>query len=404
MSAGEKYYQRNKRAIGSTYAVVTTFSDWKYLISHDMWQSDCYLWDSPPSRPGRAASNELPPYYPIGDIGHASSIDTVGKAWGKYLRSIPNGWERSNRLTRFGDTSGHNYVRAAYSSDSITSGQRSYSPNGKGGVLSFSQNNWQIPGCSLTSDSSSYRKNLSDMRIINMRIAKPKILIDQFMDEDVLWFHLGWRDLSYRDQATLWVHYVPTVSIDRKYALIRASGQDYAARLKASQRAVKTNIGMLQLNARTLKPAERTEKKEEQLAPLWACRIFATIHKFPIRDSDPPTEKFIGRYPDSSDEFCYFRRANGELYAVLRLMAVKRLRRRGKLESFLHDCKEKPKRLCHFAEFIELRARVRYNANNWLHERGLSHLDKCLAQWCQQLCEQEAPGRRSKDGRYPTWQ
>ena len=331
------------------------------------------------------------------------NIDELGKSWGKHMRSTPNGWSRTNFIARMGDIKNdHNYVRDAYSSDSITSStQRAYPPTTKTGALKFGTDNWHISGSGPATDGSEYHRNCFDMRIINMRIAKHKILITEFMDENALWFHRAWRKLSFGDQAMLWTHYVATVSIDRKCALLSASSQDYAAWLKRSQRAVETKKGMLQLSAPIHKPATRTTKKKEQIAPSWTCRIFASIHKFPIRDSNPPTEIFIGE-PDADDEFCYFRRDDGELYAVLRSKAVKRLRRRDELDSFLSDRKQKPETLCHFPGFVtKLDAKDKLNTQDQLHQRGLTNLDQCLAHWCQELREHPAIGRRTQDGCYP---
>ena len=330
-------------------------------------------------------------------IGPLTHIHDLGKAWGKHMRSSPNGYDRTNPVARFGDVgSGHNYVRSAHTSDSITSGlQRNYTPTRGGGKLNF--DSWQISGSSPSSSGAQFRKNLFDMRIKNTRIVKATIPISQFMDADLQWFHRAWLNkLPFRYQAMIWTHYVPTVEHPQKLALLHTTDSSYRACLAAAQRELHTQICVLQLNAKTPRPANKSGPTKEQAAPLWAGRIYAWIHKSPIRCSNPPPRII-------PDDNCYFRRGDGATYSVLSARFVKRLRRRGELHSYLREQREKADCLYHLPKqkYEPQGAREKYNSNKRLNEWRLTNLDSCLGQWCQQLNEEKAPGRRTINGCFP---
>ena len=331
-------------------------------------------------------------------IGPLTHIHDLGKAWGKHMRSSPNGWHKTNSLVRhFEVGSGHNYVRSAYTSDSITSGsQRSYVPTSDSGQLSFGTDNWRISGSSPSSDCAAFHRNLFDMSIKDMRIFKSTIPISEFMSKELQWFHRAWLNkLPFRYQAMIWTHYVPTVDHSQKLALLHTTDSSYRACLAAAQRELHTQICVLQLNVKTPLPANKYGPTKEQVAPLWATRILASVHKCTGQDSNVPSSII-------DDDNCYFRRVDGTLYSVLSRKQIRKLRRRNELKSFLMEQRQGPGELCHFPAYLcaKLTAGQKYNTDSSLNELGLTHFDSGLAQWWKQDQKHQVPGRRTINGCY----
>jgi len=378
-------------------------------------------------------------------------IDYLGREWGKWMRYQPNGWPSKNHITnlkKISFASGNSYAPMAVTSDSLdTLDQKSYHPTRKniwGGELKLGAGNWQI-SASGTSEAvyGALRKNPSYGRINNFRFHRSKILIQRFMPKDALRFHRACKNLSEWNQIMLWAHYVlVVVSPDKlknlreqrklkcyevtdqqKLDLLQTTNDIYSKWLVSSRRAIAEEITTTDLLAEIrlkkimAQDAARRRRLDLSTGPLWSYRIFASIHKFPIRHvnakdllpaSFSPQGLWNPRTPidflpaDKSAKAneisnIYFRQPTGEIYSVLSSMSLKRLRRQGKLDSFLDEQRNKLSdggmTLCHFDDWFPLRGRFypHYNAPHWLAKRELTMLDQRARRWGRELRDESPP-------------
>ena len=161
--------------------------------------------------------------------------------------------------------------------------------------------------------------------------------------------------------------------------------------------------------------ARRTPLDELSTGSLWPCRIFASIHKFPIRHSNvkdllPASFSPQGlRNPRTPADFLptdeasdngdnVFRLANGEVYVVISSEEYGRLYQQGKASSFLTERRENAAdfTFCDFDEWHPviwhpgwIKPVSHYNAPSLIKKRGLTRLDEGAYCWGQELLHEE---------------
>ncbi len=260
-----------------------------------------------------------------------------------------------------------------------------------------------------------------------MRIYRSKILIKRFMPEDVLRFHRAWtyqtkkvKHLRECHQAMLWTHYVLKAARQQKVELLQTTIDRYPKWLERSQRAISSKIAEhdAELSSKKSPPRPVAARNKGSTGPLWSCRIFASIHKFPIRHSKVkdllPASFSPQGFLNPRSTFDYlptdndnvFRRANWEIYAVISNIEYGRLYRQGKANAFLAERRENAADYTyrHFDEWHLkwhpgwMKPLPRYNATHWLKNRGLTMFNQCAQDWCKDLLdEQERPWKRGGD-------
>ncbi|MCH8871406.1 hypothetical protein IH824_01325 [candidate division KSB1 bacterium] len=356
-------------------------------------------------------------------------IDYLGREWGKWMRYQPNGWPSRNHITKLKKisfASGNSYAPMAVTSDSLdTLDQKSYHPTRKNiwsGELKLGAGNWQISASGTSAAVyGALRKNPSGGRIKNFRIYRSKILIKRFMPEDVLRFHRAWthqtknvKHLHKCHQTMLWTHYVLKAARQQKVELLRTTTDRYPKWLERSQRAISSIIAEhdAELSSKKSPPSPVAARNKGSTGPLCSCRIFASIHKFPIRHSNvkdhlpvsfspqgirnprTPADYFPADKSANPLAYMYFRQPTGEIYSVLSPIDLKRLRRKGELDSFLDERRENAANFTNFDidEWYPviwhpgwIKPVPHYNALAWMKERGLTLLDECATDWGEEL-------------------
>ena len=272
-------------------------------------------------------------------------VHELASDWGRYMRSQPNGWYRDNHVANLEKSllgSGNNRKQTAFVSDQLEL---------KGSQISGTQASAAAFG--------KLGRNSTDGLIRNIRTYGPTIPI-RGMSEDQIRFHRAWKKLSECHQAMLWTQYVLNVAQKRRMNLLQTTNDLYPKWLDLSQRAIAREITRLDAEIgpkKTSRPARSVSGRHKGIkGPLWPCRIFASIHKFPIRYSNvknlfPASFSPLGfRNPRTSadylppDPYIFCRRPSGELYTVLSLDKWLQLRKTKKLTGFL--CAERNKALC----------------------------------------------------------
>jgi len=189
--------------------------------------------------------------------------------------------------------------------------------------------------------------------------------------------------------------------------LLQTTSDQYPKWLGLSRRAIAREIERLDtvLSFKKSPPKSVANRSKGNAGPLWPCRIFASMHKFPIRHSNvkdilPASFSSQGiRKPRSASDYLptdnanVFRRADGEIYAVISNIEYGRLYRQGKASAFLAQRRENAADYTyrHFDEWhLEwypgwMKPLPHYNATHWLKNRGLTMLDQCAQDWCQEL-------------------
>lgn len=330
-------------------------------------------------------------------------VDEMGKKWGKWMRYQPNGWHRVNAIARMGDIgSGHIYARAAFHSDTVgMGGQSNYAPQklGKKLKLGLKTNSWQISASGPTAAVyGPSRRNIADGRVKNFKIQKSKVLISQFMGEDLQLFHRGWGKLGFTHRAVIWTQYVPDVNFTRKVNLLRTTSKRYGEWLEVSHRRIVDEIRLLDIQH--IPQHQPTKLPTTPITPLWPTRIFGSVHKFPIKHSasgELPVNGSIYDYVD--DDYAYFRRSSGEIYAVISGIELRRLKRAGRFESYLSERRaDLNQDNCHFAVWYDTAKRKRkiHNTEEWLRKRGLIYFEERLTRFCQELHDASPPWFRGR--------
>ncbi len=367
------------------------------------------------------------------------------------MRHWPNGWPSKNHVATLKKTlvsSGNSYAPVAVTSDSLDSwNQKSHAPQKWAGKLNFGlgAGTWQISAAGSTAERyGTLGKNPAGGRINNIRFQRPKILIRSFMPKDALPFHRALKNLRRCHQAMLWTHYVLKVAHSRKVDLLQTTPDLYPKWLDISRRAIARKIEELkiedliaELNSKTSIRKLKADRNDHCTGPLWSCRIFPSICKFPIRRSKvkdllPVSFSPQGiRNPRSPADYLptcdynVFRRPNGEVYAVVSNIEYGRLFRQGRAASFLA---ERPKNVadftyCHLDDWhpikcypVNIRSKEstfrsvaavdgivmigtrfivwekpvpHYNSPEWLKKRGLTKLDECARRWSRELLNDE---------------
>ncbi len=289
-----KYYKRNN---GATWAVVT-LSEWRQLILYDLWQVYPHLWGARAPRrmcSAKTTFNDKPhPHSNIRDMNQAET-------WGERMRYWPNGWHTKGLMARYAEW----MTEAEPGKNSIT---RS---DGSQKNLAWNFDDWQ-PSQRGDSDCSKYF------------CSTP--LIKHFMPADVIPYHIAWKDLPFSHQAILWVHYASDVDYIRKLHLLKIDSDSYQNLLTLAQHKIEQTICELP------DPAPEPPEPKPGTGPLWSCRIFARVHKWPIRHAGantlhcgpvlqfPVSLSWAGfRLPIAEDENdnYVFRLPGGEIYALL---------------------------------------------------------------------------------------
>ena len=314
-----------------------------------------------------------------------AEVDEIGKEWGKYMRHWPNGWPSKNHVATLKKTlvsSGNSYAPVAVTSDSLDSwNQKSHAPQKWAGELNFGlgAGTWKIAASGFTAERyGGLGKNPSGGRINNIRFQRPKILIRSFMPKDALRFHRAWKNgttgenLSECHQAMLWTHYVLKVAHSRKVELLQTTPDLDPKWLDISRRAIARKIEELkiadlnaELNSKKSTRKLKADRNNHCTGPLWSCRIFPSICKYPIRHSNVKDLLPVSFSPQGfrnprapadylpTCDYNVFRRANGAIYAVISNTKYKRLYKRGEAYSFLAEQREIAMDFtyCHFDEW-----------------------------------------------------